>query len=257
MTDVYDEIEALVLQQVPGPPVRQSTKKASAAKPAAIKQTAPPAEESKGDPMTPLVALFEAILIRILGTVDDPLFSAADVATYIDDSHNYMRIVSKYTLGELVQKRKMANARGEVRMAWLLTEAGVYKYLMQAKGEKAEAFQQFVYKLLKEERKRTVDAIQLALKIERAENEELRRAKASLQRKEADLYRATNDARGRIVELVKENAKLRKGKHAAADAEYLRSMGRGHLIEEDASSDTDASDDADASGSDKSDEGDE
>jgi uncharacterized protein (DUF305 family) len=103
---------------------------------------------------------------------------------------------------------------------------------MQAKGEKAEDFQQFVYNLLKEERKRTVDATQLLLKITQTQLEETRREKASLQRKEASLYRAANDAREKNRELTKEVAKLRKAKNAAADAEYLRSMGRGHLIEE-------------------------
>jgi uncharacterized protein (DUF305 family) len=103
---------------------------------------------------------------------------------------------------------------------------------LQSKGEKAEAFQQFVYTLLKKERKRTVDAIQLALKIEKTENEELRRAKALLQRSEANLFRVVNDEREKNSELTKEVVKLRKAKHAAADADYLRSMGRSHLIEE-------------------------
>jgi prophage antirepressor-like protein len=238
MADVYDEIEALVL----GPPARQSTKKASATKlaaPPTIRPTTPPVEESKADPMTPLMALFQAIMVRILGTVDDPLFSAADVAAYIGDTLNYARVVKKYTPGEYIQKRSMADATGRMQQAYLLTEAGVYKYLTQAKGEKAAEFQQFVYRLLKEERKRTVDSLQLALKIERAENEELRRARAASQRKEVSLYRAANDARERIAELTGENAKLRKAKHAAADTEYLRSMGRGHLVEDDdASSNT-------------------
>jgi prophage antirepressor-like protein len=191
------------------------------------------------NPLTPLVALFQAVLIRILGTVDDPLFCALDVAVYIDDGHNYMRIVSKYTPEKFVQKHKATDAMGRQRLTYFLTEAGVYKYLMQTKGEKAEEFQQFVYDLLKGERKRTVGATQLLLKITQTQLEETKREKASLQRKEASLYRAANDAREKNAELTKENAKLRKVKNAAADAEYLRSMGRGHLVEEaDAGSDS-------------------
>jgi prophage antirepressor-like protein len=235
MADVYDEIEALVL----GPP---------AAEPTIAKQAAPlEVKETKSSPLTPLVALFEAILIRILGTVDDPLFCARDVAAHVGDVAHYARVVNRYTLGEHTQKIEITNSRGELRPAVFLTEAGVYKYLLQAKGEKAEEFQRFVYKLLKEERKKTVDSIQLALKIEQTKNEELKREKSSLQRSEARLYQAANDAKGKVAEQAREIAKLRKAKSAAEDAAYLRSMGRGHLVksDEEESEDGDEGDEGD------------
>jgi prophage antirepressor-like protein len=220
MADVYDEIETLALAPL-------ATKSAAAAKSIRTESKVNPEPEKTTciNSLTPLVALFQAILIRIFGTVDDPLFCALDVATYIDDAAHYARIVSKYIAGEQVQRHKMADKTGRMQLSYFLTEAGVYRYLMQAKGEKAAEFQQYVYKLLKEERKRTVDSLQLALKITQTKLEETKR-------REASIYRVANDAREKNAELTKEVAKLRKEKHAAANADFLRSMGRGHLVEE-------------------------
>jgi prophage antirepressor-like protein len=240
MADTYDEIEALVL----GPPsemkksaaksstAKLSTAKSSIAKPSVTKLAVAVSADTKAtNPLTPLIALFEAILIRIMGTVDDPLFCASDVATYIGDAHNYIRAISKFT-AEFTLKVETITARGQARPTLFLTEAGVYKYLLQAKGEKAEEFQHFVYKLLKEERKRTVDSIQLALKIERSKTEVLQREKTLLQRNEARLYKAANDAREINGQQARQIAVLQRAKNAAEDAAYLRSMGRGHLVEE-------------------------
>lgn len=119
-----------------------------------------------------------------------------------------------------------------MRPALFLTEAGLYKYLLQAKGAKAEEFQRFVYKLLKEEKKRTVDAIQLALKIERSKNVELQCIKSSLERNETRLYKAANTARETSAQLEMRVAKLKKAKNATEDAMFMRSMGRGHLMVE-------------------------
>ena len=182
--------------------------------------------------------IFEAKEIRILGTVDEPLFCATDVAAHIDDSHDYVRTVSKYTLGEYTQKIE-GGSTGRGRPAvWFLTEAGLYKYLMQSKKEKAEEFQRFVYKLLKEERKRTVDAIQLALKIERTKT-------AALEQSEVKLYRAANIAREQVTSLTRQVATLQKAKQRAEDADFLRRMGRAHLTSSDESYEAEEGDDSD------------
>jgi prophage antirepressor-like protein len=206
MADAIDEISALMLGALSGQPKPRM-----------------PTKPTPNPAMTPLIAIFQEKSIRILGTVEDPLFSAADVAAHISDSANYARVVNKYTPGEYTQRHDTIDANGRTRLTCFLTEAGLYKYLLQAKGEKAENFQRFVYKLLKEERKRTVDAIQLELKITQSL---LLKAE---QHQEA-LCRTANEVRDRNAQLTKQNKKLLRQKHAAADAEFLRSMGRGHLI---------------------------
>lgn len=197
--------------------------------------------------ITPLVAMFRERGIRIFGTVEDPLFSALDVATHIGDAVNYIKIVNKYTPGEYTQKIEATNARGEKRLTLFLTEPGLYKYLLQAKGPIAEEFQRFVYGVLKAERKRTVNEVWLALRISQSKNEDLLRMKASLERNEQRLYKAANDAREKSAELAKENAALRKAKNAAADDAYLARMGRSAPVVEDSGESTDSADEGDES----------
>jgi len=201
-------------------------------------------EEAIEADLTPLVALFQARNVRILGTVEDPLFCAFDVATYIGDVDHYMRTLRKFT-SEYVQKIEITNARGEKRPFSFLTEDGVYKYLMQAKGEKAEEFQHFVFKLLKIERRKTVDSIRLALKIARSQTQFLQREKESLIRNEERFCMAANDARTENARLMKEVAVLRKEKLAAENAAYLMSMGRGHLIDDEEDDEGDEGDEGD------------
>jgi prophage antirepressor-like protein len=160
------------------------------------------------------------------GTVDEPLICAVDAAEYIGDT-NYRRRLEKYTPGKYMQLLATTDIRGQRRQMQYFTEAGFYKYMLQSKGEKAEEFQCFVYELLKEERKKTVDSIQLALKIAKTEVLELRNAKASLERKQTALYRAANNSREEVATLKEEVKTLRNSKYAAADAEELRLLGRG------------------------------
>lgn len=199
MASVFDEIEAEVLGA-------KSLK-------AAVEAT-----EAKTQ-MTPLVAIFEEKSIRILGTVEDPLFSVADVAAYIDDTHNCARVICKYAIGEYKQRVNDGPALGGRPSLWYLTEAGLYKYLLQAKGEKAEEFQRFVYKLLKGERKRTVDSLRLAIKIGQAKLSEVRQ-------NEEKLYRVANRMREENTDLKKKNKKLLRDKQAREDADFLQVMGR-------------------------------
>lgn len=241
MSDVLDEFEAMALglpwpsapgraHERPGPAMTTTVARTKTVTTTTTATTTTMAEAEPGD-ITPLVAMFRERGIRIFGTVEDPLFSALDVATYIGDEHDYMRVVSKYS-AEYALKMDAVNARGAKRLTWFLTEAGLYKYLLHAKGPKAEDFQTFAYGVLKKERKRTVDGVWLALRIAQSKNEELQRSKESLERNEARLYKAANDAREKNMALTKEVAALRKAKARVADAAYLTSMGRGHLVED-------------------------
>jgi prophage antirepressor-like protein len=147
--------------------------------------TEAPAREEKAaegaedeDPMTPLVALFEARGVRIAGSVSEPLFCATDTAKYIDDG-NSDRIFRDKTPDVYIRWGPLRDAQGQPRTTRFLTEAGLYRYLLRSKLEKAEPFQEFTYALLTAERKRTVDSARLALKIEQTKAEELRRQKAA------------------------------------------------------------------------------
>jgi len=179
MTDVFDEIEAQVLGVAM--PSRTSVE---------VDAT-----------RTPLIAIFEEKSIRILGTVEDPLFSAADVAAHIGNSHDYTRVVSKYASGEYIQKIEGGPIKkGERATAWYLTEAGLYKYLLRAKGEKAEEFQRYVYKLLKGLRAQCVAA---ALEVKEQRIRELEAINADLSAGTTNL-RAALERRNMLLQRVPE-----------------------------------------------------
>lgn len=186
----------------------------------------PMAEAKHTEEITPMVAAFEAKGIRIRGDVDEPLLCCADSATYIGDT-NYLQKIKKYTIDEHIKILETTDIRGQRRQMRYFTEYGFYKYMTQSKGEKAEEFQRFVYDLLRTERKRTVDSVKLALKIAQTEADELRKEKASFERRQTSVMRAANDAREQVTSLKAEVKSLRRSKNAAADAEEMRLMGRG------------------------------
>jgi prophage antirepressor-like protein len=195
-------------------------------------------KNSESEAITPLVELFQEKGIRIMGTVNKPIFCAGDVAVHIGDSH-YMRRIEKYTVGLYTQWGMACDTLGRSRKTMFFTEVGLYKYLLQVQCAAAEPFQLFVYNLLREERERTVDAVQLALKIEQTRCEELRREKAALtkektalhaekmflKREQNDAYRMLNDMREGSKRLQKEKANLVKEKHAAEDAAFAKRWG--------------------------------
>lgn len=132
---------------------------------------------SISEPVTVLIAMFQALLIRIMGTIAEPLFVATDVARHIGDTHN-SSVFQKQMSEEYVQMGYACNSRGKSRKVALLTEIGLYKYLLQSKKKLAEEFQLFTYDLLTKERKRTVDESRLALKIEQDRRHALQRENA-------------------------------------------------------------------------------
>jgi prophage antirepressor-like protein len=179
--------------------------------------------EAIAQEMTPLVALFLEHNIRVLGTAEEPLFCVADVAAHIADT-NPGRTLKNYAPDIYVRWELACDPRGAQQRTRFLTEAGAYKYLLQSRSPLAEPFQLFVYGLLKAERKRTVDSIQLSLKIAETKYAESQRAKAALRQGELGLMRLVNDERESVrklqkakATLQKENEALKRERNAAAD----------------------------------------
>jgi len=130
-------------------------------------------DESRSNETTetnPLVDLFQAKGIRIIGAVEDPLFCAADVAKYIGDTH------SARTLQELDESEirwiKVIDAQCRPRQMRFLTEDGLYSYLMWSKRPLAGDFRKYARQLLKAERRRVVDDARLSARIAQTKYEE-------------------------------------------------------------------------------------
>jgi prophage antirepressor-like protein len=119
---------------------------------------------------SPLAKLFTDQKIRVKGDALNPLFCAKDVAAYIDDSNNYLRVmrVLKTPIHCVVQLIPGAKTSARVK---LLTECGLYRYLMLARQPKAVEFQEFVCQLLIAERKRVISDMQLQAKIKQDEKD--------------------------------------------------------------------------------------
>jgi prophage antirepressor-like protein len=217
MADITVEIESLLgiaplPKQLPKRSLPRKITPAVATQQIAEVKLAEPAEE-----ITPLVKLFQERAIRVRGTIEQLRICGADVGAHIGDKH-YNRIIANYA-DKYLERISSVGTNGRPCKMLYLTEAGLYKYLLQSKGEEAEEFQDFVFDLLTAERKRTVDSIQLALKISQTEIEETRREKASMGRRETALYAAVNNAREANTKLKKVNSALLSQKHTAADAE--------------------------------------
>jgi prophage antirepressor-like protein len=110
-----------------------------------------------------LVRLFLDSKIRVQGSVNEPLFCAADVAQHIGDTH-VRRIVKDYGKKHR-QMAAAADSTGRTQPTIFLTEKGLYRYLLQSRRKEAEAFQDLAYDLLAAERRRIVDVALLEAKI--------------------------------------------------------------------------------------------
>jgi prophage antirepressor-like protein len=74
--------------------------------------------------------------IHTVGTWENPLFNALDVAKYIDDSHNYLRVVNT----QLRRDRDYVMYEYNKKEQIYFTEFGLYKYLMRSNRPKAVEF---------------------------------------------------------------------------------------------------------------------
>jgi len=190
-----------------------------------IKEELPPIEEGS---ITPLIEIFEHRDIRIIGTIDEPLFYASDVAEYINDDNcdRYFRDPSQ---AKYIRWEALRDAQGQPQKTRFLTEFGMYRYLLQSGLPKAEPFQEFTYELLSTERRKTVDSVELALKIANTKAEELARQKAAIQKMRRLDRKEFNDC-VTIVNSTREEVKLSQArlfkaqmkKSIAAEREQIR-----------------------------------
>jgi prophage antirepressor-like protein len=111
----------------------------------------------------PLVALFCDTGVRIAGDVRRPLFCAADVAKKINDQ-NYRHVLSSYP-ERYKRIASVADARDCTHDMLMLTEQGLYRYLLRSKRPAAEEFQEWVFGVLTSMREQLVDEARLATKI--------------------------------------------------------------------------------------------
>jgi prophage antirepressor-like protein len=113
---------------------------------------------------SPLVDLFTAQDIRIQGDVHDPLFCAADLAAKIGDKDNYHRALEAVD-EEYKRRAPGRDTKGRKQEMLMLTELGLYQYLMRSSRPGARPFQKWVAEHLRDVRRQLVDEAQLAAKI--------------------------------------------------------------------------------------------
>lgn len=145
------------------------------------------------DTIPPLAELFQDRNIRILGTTDEPLFCAADVAAHIVDA-NSTRVFKTYKNGVYIRWAMVGDVRGTRQKTRFLTEAGLYKYLLQSKCSRAETFQIYTYNLLKVERRKIVDSTLLEARIAQTRFESCRQENTTLRETIEARRRADNAA---------------------------------------------------------------
>jgi len=216
--DIIDELEAEVL----GPQAPAAQMKAAAEK---VKKAE---EEAMTESKNPLISIFMDKDIRIVGTIKDPLFCAADVGRYIGDD-NYFNALKNYNsaatakTGVFVHKIDAKDRSGNVKRMLFLSENGLYRYLLRSDKERAADFQAYTYDILRVERDRVVDAVQLALKIQRdtyATQLQDANALRHIARSDADrAMRVANDLR---AELRKTRSQVAKKEEAAWNKEHAR-----------------------------------
>jgi prophage antirepressor-like protein len=125
--------------------------------------TRPVEAEVDNKEQNPLVALFSQKNIRIAGDVATPLFCASDVAKEIGDT-SQRHILSSYAPKYKITM-VMYDTRGRKHSMLMLTEQGLYRYLLRSNRPTAELFQEWVYELLVQVRRRVADEARLAVKI--------------------------------------------------------------------------------------------
>jgi prophage antirepressor-like protein len=92
-----------------------------------------------------LSQLFLDSKIRVLGSVNQPLFCAADVGQHIGDKH-VRRVIKDYD-EKYRRTEAIKDPSGRTQPTIFLTEKGLYRYLLQSRRKEAEAFQDLAYDL--------------------------------------------------------------------------------------------------------------
>jgi prophage antirepressor-like protein len=122
-----------------------------------------------------LVTLFENENVRIFGTADEPLFMIADVSKVLGDVHDHYNRFFDHSRKDVdYVVRRFPDKRGHRRDLKLLTEKGLYRYIMRLETLEAEQFQDYILDKIKEIRKSVVDRLKLETKIARQVAESIR-----------------------------------------------------------------------------------
>jgi hypothetical protein len=104
-----------------------------------------------------LCEFFKSKNICLRGTIKYPQFRCCDVAAYIMD-HNIDRTTKDFSEKYMISV-KYSDTLGRERETNFFTERGLYKYLLRSKRPKAEPFQEWVFDVLCEIRKKMLDDI--------------------------------------------------------------------------------------------------
>jgi len=159
--------------------------------------------EKKSPIFTDLQSLFADKSIHVRGTIQLPLFRAADLAAKLSDK-NFMRALNKYD-ADLIERLDEKNEKGRTVKVVYLTELGAYQYLLQTKSVQAKTFQRSIYAIIQGERRRVVDEVQLAMRLAeanhlrekeawRVEREEMREERRKLELQAFDRRWGPTDA---------------------------------------------------------------
>jgi len=158
---------------------------------------------------SPLVDLFTTQNVRIQGDVHDPLFYAVDVAAKIGDTNNYRNALE--VVDEEYKRREPGrDTKGRRQEMLMLTELGLYQYLMRSSRPGAQPFQKWVAEHLRDVRRQLVDEAQLAAKIAM---DALAAAKAEVAAAQASEAAANSQAarsRGQASQALEASYQLRR-----------------------------------------------
>ncbi|QYB17600.1 hypothetical protein PV-S19_0236 [Pacmanvirus S19] len=134
--------------------------------------------------------IFEGRQVRILGTIEEPLFVADDIGKVLDIG-NIRKTTKDYDntekITDTIKILPVTNGNGEsyTREMSLLTEKGLYKVLFTSRKKEAKKFQDWVFKVIKEIRLRgrydlREDIDRQKLEALENENKELKRRTVNL-----------------------------------------------------------------------------
>jgi prophage antirepressor-like protein len=94
-----------------------------------------------------IIKTFNAHNVEILGTLEEPLFRAADIGLLLEMT-NIRKTLTSFDKGERVVTR--AYTRGGAQEVTMLTEQGLYKLLMISRKPIAKQFQKWIFSVIKE-----------------------------------------------------------------------------------------------------------
>lgn len=145
--------------------------------------------------------------INILGSIDEPLFQANQIAELFGIK-NVSQCVSKYNETEKVYKKIQTN--GGLQELIFLTELGLYNMAFWSKKPFANKFKVWVFKVIKEIRINGRYELETQIKIKEEELNEEKNKEVEIERKLLHLIKKQElNSERKILQLMNENEKLR------------------------------------------------